>query len=307
MVAEFNFSTRCYRTAKLATIYLHVEGGVRGLVFAGAGKSNLLDGMIDNGGDKFKPSLSSKLESGGERPKKEGRMSERPLQHIAAIMDGNGRWARARGLPRIEGHRAGAEAVRSCVEGCQELGVEWLTLYAFSSENWSRPRAEVNALMMLLERFLKERTQEMLKRGVRLHAIGRLEKLPERCRAELQRAIELTANNRDLNLVLALSYGGREEIVESCKRISRKVELGEIRVADIDERYFEGHLDTVGIPDPDLVIRTSGEMRLSNFLLWQLSYAELFILNKNWPDFSKTDLHQVADDYRQRHRRFGLV
>lgn len=227
--------------------------------------------------------------------------------HVAVIMDGNGRWARERGLPRREGHRAGAESVREAVEACKEIGIKFLTLYAFSSENWNRPKSEIKALMDLLERFLKKKTPEMHKQGVRLHAIGRLDTLPDSCRRELDRAIEQTSSNRDLDLVLALSYGSREEIVDAAQVLAREAVAGEIDPESIDCEAFAKRLYTAEIPDPDLLIRTSGEFRLSNFLLWQCSYAEIVITRKYWPDFKKADLHEAVEEYARRHRRFGAI
>lgn len=228
-------------------------------------------------------------------------------RHIAIIMDGNGRWANARGLPRAEGHRAGAESVREAVETCRQIGVEFLTLYAFSSENWSRPKKEVDALMKLLERFLREKLPELLKQNVRLHAIGRLHMLPEKCRKQIDRAISSTRDNTGLNLVLALSYGSREEITDAARAIATKAVAGEINPEDIDNDLFANHLSTAGIPDPDLLIRTSGESRISNFLLWQISYSEIVISPKNWPDFRNSDLRAAVEEYARRHRRFGKV
>ena len=228
-------------------------------------------------------------------------------RHIAIIMDGNGRWANARGLPRAEGHRAGAESVREAVETCRHLGVDYLTLYAFSSENWNRPQKEVDALMKLLERFLREKLPEMLKQNVRLHAIGRLHMLPEKCLKQIDKAISSTKNNTGLNLVLALSYGSREEIIDATRSIATKAASGELDPADIDSAVFSEHLYTKGLPDPDLLIRTSGESRISNFLLWQISYAEIVISPKNWPDFRDADLRAAVEEYARRHRRFGKV
>ena len=228
-------------------------------------------------------------------------------RHIAIIMDGNGRWANARGLPRAEGHRAGAESVREAVETCRQIGVDYLTLYAFSSENWNRPKKEVDALMKLLERFLREKLPEMLKQNVRLHAIGRLNILPEKCQKQIDKAIEGTKDNTGLNLVLALSYGSREEITDAVRAIATKAAAGEIKPEDIDNELFSDHLSTVGIPDPDLLIRTSGESRISNFLLWQISYPEIIISQKNWPDFRNADLRAAVEEYAHRHRRFGKV
>ncbi|MGJ8672122.1 isoprenyl transferase [Rubritalea sp.] len=228
-------------------------------------------------------------------------------EHIAIIMDGNGRWAKQRGLPRIAGHRAGAESVRRTVEACKNLGVKFLTLYAFSSENWNRPESEVKALMQLLERFLKEKTKEMMKQNVRLNAIGRTDMLPAKTRKQLELAIETTQNNTALTLNLALSYGGREEIVDATRAIAEKVKNGELDINTIDNDTVTNHLYTAGQPDPCLLIRTSGELRLSNFLLWQLSYAEIVILDKFWPDFSESDLTAAVAHFSGRQRRFGAL
>ena len=226
-------------------------------------------------------------------------------RHIAVIMDGNGRWAGERGLPRREGHRAGAESVREVTEACMELGVEYLTLYAFSSENWSRPSDEVEALMSLLERFLSEKQKELRKQNIRLLAIGQIDRLPEKTRKLLHQIMEETAHHDAMTLVLALSYGAREEIVAASRSIAREVLDGKLDIDSIDSETFANHLQTRGIPDPDLLVRSSGEMRISNFLLWQISYAEIVIVKKYWPDFRKSDLLQVIDEYRRRHRRFG--
>ena len=234
-------------------------------------------------------------------------MNSHVPQHVAIIMDGNGRWASERGLPRREGHRAGAESVREVVETCKELEIKFLTLYAFSSENWNRPRTEIKALMSLLKGFLRSKTPEMQKQGVRLHAIGRLEELPDDCRAELEKAIEHTSSNTDLDLVLALSYGAREEIVDACRQLAREAATGDLDPESIDNDTITQRLYTAGMPDPDLLIRTSGECRLSNFLLWQISYAEIVITRKFWPDFREADLHQAIAEYARRHRRFGAI
>jgi len=228
-------------------------------------------------------------------------------RHIAVIMDGNGRWAKERGLPRTEGHRMGAETVRRVVECCGEIGVEFLTLYAFSAENWKRPKREVEALMKLLEIFLRGELPLMMRQNVRLQAIGRLNDLPQSCQNELHRCIESTAQNTGLTLILALSYGGREEIVDGVKSLLQSVRSGHLDEAMIDTEVFSKHLHTRYYPDPDLMIRTSGEMRLSNFLLWQLSYTEFYITEKLWPDFSKDDLKAAIHAFHQRHRRFGAV
>jgi undecaprenyl diphosphate synthase len=228
-------------------------------------------------------------------------------RHIAIIMDGNGRWAKERGLPRRDGHRAGAESVRECVEACKELGVEYLTLYAFSSENWNRPAAEVTALMLLLERFLEEKADELMKQNVRLRAIGHLDRLPEKTRRKLDQAIARTAGNTSLTLVLALSYGSREEIVEAARSLAADAAAGKLDPASIDAAAFASRLYTADIPDPDLLVRTSGELRVSNFLLWQISYAEIVIFKKFWPDFHQADLFEAAREYARRHRRFGAL
>jgi undecaprenyl diphosphate synthase len=227
--------------------------------------------------------------------------------HVAIIMDGNGRWAQQRGLPRLLGHREGANSIRTCVEACQQAGVQYLTLYAFSLENWKRPLGEVTGLMGLLESFLRERTDEMARKGIRLRAIGRLQDLPASCYQLLRNAMECTARNQDFTLILALSYGSRAEIVDAVKSIARDVKEGKIQIDQIDDQLVGEHLYTKGIPDPDLLIRTSGEMRLSNFLLWQSSYTEIHVTPKLWPDFRTADLHKALEDYSSRHRRYGGV
>jgi undecaprenyl diphosphate synthase len=228
-------------------------------------------------------------------------------RHVAIIMDGNGRWAQQRKLSRIEGHRAGAESVRAIVRACGELGIKYLTLYAFSSENWKRPKLEVSALMHLLEFYLKQEIPELDKNNVRLAAIGRLHELPASAQKQLQKAITALSKNTGLTLILSLSYGGRAEIVDAVRSIVREMKAGQIDVADIDEKLISGHLYTSGIPDPDLLIRTSGEMRVSNFLLWQISYAEIYVTETLWPDFRKPQLVEAIQDYGKRHRRFGRV
>lgn len=228
-------------------------------------------------------------------------------RHIAIIMDGNGRWAKSRGLPRIKGHEQGAQAVRECVEGCGEMKVEYLTLYAFSAENWRRPKSEVFALMRLLEKFLKEKTPELLEKNVRLQAIGRLTDLPKSCQDQLHKTVEQTSKNNGLTLILALSYGARDEIIDGIKSLLRAIETGHIDKGMIDAKMFSQHLYTRYYPDPDLLIRTSGEMRLSNFLLWQLSYTEMYVTPKLWPDFTKKDLAAAVEEYGRRQRRYGAV
>ena len=228
-------------------------------------------------------------------------------RHIAIIMDGNGRWAKERGLPRLEGHRAGAESVREVMEACIELNVDFLTLYAFSSENWNRPESEVNALMALLDRFLQGKAKDLDRQNVRLLAIGQLDRLPDKTRALIEKIQTRTAGHTAMTLVLALSYGGREEIVAAARSLAEDAVAGTIAVADIDGELFASRLQTAGIPDPDLLIRTSGEMRVSNFLLWQISYAEMVIVRKFWPDFRQGDLFEAVEEYKRRHRRFGAL
>ena len=228
-------------------------------------------------------------------------------RHIAIIMDGNGRWANERGLPRREGHRAGAESIREVMEACKELGVGYLTLYAFSSENWNRPEDEVQALMNLLDRFLDDQAKELHKQNVRLQAIGQLDRLPPKTRNRLDKIMARTADNDSMTLVLALSYGAREEIVAAARAIAEDAIARKISVEDIDNDLFSARLQTSGIPDPDLLIRTSGELRVSNFLLWQISYAEIVIVKKFWPDFRQGDLFDSVQEYQSRHRRFGAL
>jgi undecaprenyl diphosphate synthase len=228
-------------------------------------------------------------------------------RHIAIIMDGNGRWAKERGHARIKGHEQGATALRKVVEGCAELKVEFLTVYAFSTENWSRPKTEVAALMKLLEHFIAQETPELVEKGIRLQAIGRLTDLPDSCQRRLHESIEATAQGTALTLVLALSYSARFEMADAVKSIVRDIQAGRIDSAMIDPELISRHLYTRIYPDPDLLIRTSGEMRLSNFLLWQLSYTEIVVTTRLWPDFGKDDLHAAIVEFNQRDRRFGGV
>ncbi len=222
-------------------------------------------------------------------------------------MDGNGRWAKNQGLARITGHEKGADAVRATLEGCSEAGVQYLTLYAFSTENWKRPKSETSALMGLLERFLKKEHDQLIKQDIRLRTIGRMSDLPSSTQKELQRAIHDTAGNQRLTLILALSYSSRIEIVDAARSLAAEVSAGRLALDQIDEETFARHLYTGEYPDPDLLIRTSGEQRLSNFLLWQLSYTELYITPKLWPDFNKADLQDAIREYGRRQRRFGAV
>lgn len=225
--------------------------------------------------------------------------------HIAIIMDGNGRWARERGLPKIMGHKKGAESVREVLKACGELGVKYLTLYAFSTENWKRPKKEIEGLMRLLGSQLDKETKNLNKNNVRLNAIGRIEELPEAVQLKLKKSMEFTRNNTGVTLTLALSYGSRAEIVDAVKKIISQIEQGDLRKEDIAEENFSNCLYTNTMPDPDLLIRTSGEMRVSNFLLWQISYAELYVTKKLWPDFGRKDLEKAIKEYQKRQRRFG--
>jgi undecaprenyl diphosphate synthase len=231
-------------------------------------------------------------------------MSDLP-RHIAIIMDGNGRWAKERGLARLQGHEAGAKSVRAVTEACVELGIEYLTVYAFSTENWKRPEAEVAGLWKLLEHFIEQETPTMMKNGVRLRTIGRIHELPESCQAALRRTIEITAQNAATTFVLAVNYSGRTELVDATRAICAKIASAELDPAAVDVETITRHLYTRDFPDPDLLIRTSGEMRLSNFLLWQLSYTEIHVTQKLWPDFGKDDLRAAVAEFQTRQRRFG--
>ncbi len=222
-------------------------------------------------------------------------------------MDGNGRWARDRGLNRVDGHRRGVESVREIVRTAGECGVEYLTLYAFSVENWNRPKNEVKVLMRLLEQFLRDEVPELMKNNVRLHAIGRLTDLPGSVQEQLHKSIEALRNNTGLNLILALSYSGRVEITEAVRSILREISLGHLDPAQVDEKVISQNLYTRYYPDPDLLIRTSGEMRLSNFLLWQMAYTEIHITPVLWPDFRKPQFLAALEDYSKRNRRFGKI
>ena len=226
-------------------------------------------------------------------------------KHIAIIMDGNGRWATKHGKNRIFGHTNGVNAVRETSEGCAELGVKYLTLYAFSTENWSRPITEVAALMSLLLKTIKAELKTLLKNDIRLKVIGDISKLPTGVANELKEAMQNTANNNRMDLILALNYSGKSEIVKAVKEISAKLEKGEVKPADINENLISNHLYTAGIPDPELLIRTSGEKRVSNFMLWQLAYAEYFFTDVLWPDFTRDELHKAIIDFQHRERRFG--
>jgi len=231
---------------------------------------------------------------------------ERLPAHIAIIMDGNGRWARRRNLPRVAGHKAGMESVRVTVETCNRLGIQALTLYAFSAENWKRPRVEVDTLWRLMRLYLRRELPEILGNGIRLTSMGRLDGLPFQVREELESAIEATARNTGMRLNVALNYSGRAELVDALNAIIEDARLeGRLRDLRVDEQAVAQRLYTAGLPDPDLLIRTSGEMRISNFLLWQIAYAELYVTDTLWPDFRRTDLLHAVLDYQKRDRRYG--
>lgn len=226
-------------------------------------------------------------------------------KHIAIIMDGNGRWAKERGKDRVYGHHEGVLSVREIVNGCAELGISYLTLYAFSTENWNRPKEEVNALMELLVNTIRKEVDELKKNNVRLHVIGDFASLPEVCQKELNEAKELTASNTGLNLILALSYSSRWEITEAAKKIAQDAAKGILKPEDINDTVFQSYLNTASFPDPELMIRTSGEHRISNYLLYQLAYAELYFTPVHWPEFRKPQLYEALLNYQQRERRFG--
>ena len=225
--------------------------------------------------------------------------------HVAVIMDGNGRWARAHGLPRAEGHRRGAESARAIIKAASEAGIRYLTLYTFSMENWNRPKTEVDAIMRYLAHYLKKEVGELNRSNVRLESIGQIHRLPEAVQRQLGKTRTALAENSGLTLVLALSYGSRAEIVDATRAIAEKAQAGQLDPAEVNEHLFSKHLYTHHIPDPDLLIRTSGEMRLSNFLLWQVSYAEMVVTPTLWPEFRKPQFHAALEEYAKRHRRFG--
>ncbi|MEE2675207.1 MAG: isoprenyl transferase [Myxococcota bacterium] len=231
--------------------------------------------------------------------------SDRIPRHVAIIMDGNGRWAEARGLERNEGHRAGIEAVRAVVETANDLGIGYLTLYAFSNENWGRPQDEVRELMRLLEHYLVDELDEVMEKGIRIRAMGRLDRLPAKVRQLVLDAVERSVNNDAMTLVFALSYSGRGEIVDAARRIARDAAAGDLDSHGIDEKTFASYLYEPEVPDPDLLIRTGAESRISNFLLWQLAYTEIYTTEVMWPDFVGEDLVAAVQDYQSRERRFG--
>ena len=226
-------------------------------------------------------------------------------KHIAIIMDGNGRWAQRQGLPRIEGHRRGVASVRRATEECARLDVEQLTLYCLSSENWKRPQRELEFLMHLLEQYMIEERSTIMEQNIKISVIGRRNEIPEAVRREMQKTIDMSATNTGLRLCLAINYGSRLELVDAVREIAEEVQRGRLDPADIDEQTVHRHLYTAGMSDPDLVIRTAGEMRVSNFLLWQISYAEIWVTEHCWPEFRESDLHQAIRDFAARDRRFG--
>ena len=231
--------------------------------------------------------------------------SSRLPRHVAIIMDGNGRWAQQRNKPRLYGHKSGADSVREIVEVSREIGIEVLTLYAFSSENWRRPEQEVGGLMSILKTYLSSELSRMMKNGIRLRCIGDISRLPDSPREALLNSMAETAGNRDLTLNLALSYGARDELSRAVRKIAAECAAGRLDPAQIDPEEIENHLDTAGLPDPDLLIRTGGEARLSNFLLWQLSYSEIYFTDIMWPDFRRQQFVEAISNYQQRERRFG--
>jgi undecaprenyl diphosphate synthase len=232
---------------------------------------------------------------------------DRLPKHVAVIMDGNGRWAKRQGLPRIMGHRRGVDTLKDLLRCCRDWGVQALTAYAFSTENWGRPLEEVDFLMTLFERVLRQELREMMKENVRIRFIGNLDALPTSLQAEIERSMLETKDNQGICFSVATNYGGRQEIVRACQTIAAQIKQGLIQPHEVDERLFEQHLYTTGICDPDLLIRTSGEMRLSNFLLWQAAYAELYVTDTLWPDFDRQEFHRALVSYQQRERRFGKV
>jgi undecaprenyl diphosphate synthase len=228
-------------------------------------------------------------------------------KHVAVIMDGNGRWAKQRGLPRIMGHQRGVDALKDLLRCCRDWGIPALTAYAFSTENWGRPMEEVEFLMTLFERVLRRETREMMEENVKIRFVGDLSALPASLREEIDRSQEETARNSGIQFTVATNYGGRQEILQACRAIAREVQQGILSPEEIDEAFFEKHLYTSGIPHPDLLIRTSGELRISNFLLWQMAYAEIYVTRTLWPDFDRPRFHEALKEYQARDRRFGKV
>jgi undecaprenyl diphosphate synthase len=232
---------------------------------------------------------------------------EKLPKHVAIIMDGNGRWAKQRALNRIRGHEEGAESVREIVRATRRIGIPWLTLYAFSEENWKRPRHEISALMKLLKRFLKAELNEMLENGIKFQAIGRIHKLPQDVQEVLQETVRKTSRNHETVLTLALSYGGRQEMMDAMQAIAQKIEKGDLSSKDITEELIAEYLYTAGMPDPDLLIRTSGECRVSNFFLYQTAYTEIYMTSTLWPDFRRAEYLKALEEYERRERRFGAT
>ncbi|MCL6493282.1 MAG: isoprenyl transferase [Ignavibacterium sp.] len=251
--------------------------------------------------------MSKKKSASDEKLQQELKKSGEIPKHIAIIMDGNGRWAKKRGLPRVAGHKRGVDTVKDIVEACAEIGVKYLTLYTFSTENWKRPKEEVSTLMRLLLNSLKDRVDELCENDIKLTTIGDTDALPYEVQKQLKADIERTKNNKKMTLNLALSYSGRWEILEAVKKISRAVEKGDIKADEINEQLFSKFLTTKDLPDPDLVIRTSGEFRVSNFLLWQIAYSEFVITEIYWPDFNRHHLYESIRAFQKRERRFGKV
>ncbi len=249
----------------------------------------------------------TELSALGERELRERVLSRPVPRHVAIIMDGNGRWATSRGLPRVAGHGEGVKSVRSIVRAAGEVGIEYLTLYAFSSENWNRPSHEVSTLMSLLERSIDRELPELMARSVRFRVIGRPNGVPAEVQRRIDHVVQATAGNTGLNLLMAFNYGARDEIVDACRRLARDVAEGRLTPEQIDEVRMSRALYTDGVPDPDLLIRTSGEMRVSNFLLWQIAYTELWVTPTRWPDFEPRELYLAGMDFQQRDRRFGRV
>ena len=232
---------------------------------------------------------------------------DRLPRHVAVIMDGNGRWAKRQGLPRLMGHQRGVDSLKDILRCCKDWGVGALTAYAFSTENWGRPLEEVGFLMTLFERVLRQELREMMQEDVCIRFVGNLSALPQSLQEEIARSMEETQHNKGICFTIATNYGGRQEIIKACQAIAQQVQQGLVNPDQIDEALFEQHLYTTGVCDPDLLIRTSGEMRISNFLLWQVAYAELYVTNTLWPDFDRTEFHRALSNYQQRDRRFGKV
>jgi len=253
---------------------------------------------------KLQSSTEEKLK---QTAKRLGLAPEQMPRHIAIIMDGNGRWAQKKGLPRTEGHRQGGKRVEKIAQCCVDFGIESLTLYSFSIENWKRPKTEVNSLMHLYTRYLVEIRPTLMKNNVKLIHLGQLAQLPQAVKTELAKTMKITAGNTGMTLALALNYGGRTEIIDAAKKIAKKYKNNKLRLKDIDEQCISQHLYTAGLAEPDLLIRTANERRISNFLLWQISYSEFYVTKTFWPDFKKADLEKAILDYAQRSRRFGSI